>query len=88
MDTLVKINGVPAITLGLLIEKGYFKTKAEVIRAGILNLGEKYALNLKDPKEMELNLVALKIKAQEKEMKKSGKKYLTLEEVKKKYGLK
>jgi hypothetical protein len=88
MDTLVKLNGVPELTLNLLLEKGYFKTKAEAFRAGILILGEKYGFDASNPKEVELNLVALRIKQQEKENRKKGLKPLTLEEVKKKYRLK
>jgi len=88
MNTLVNIDGMPETILGALLVKGYFKTKAEVIRAGILALGEKYGFDASNPKELELNLVALKILKEEAKMKASGKKFETLEEVKKKYGFK
>ncbi len=88
MDTLVNINGVPETVLNLLMERGYFKTKAEVIRAGIIELGNKYGMDLKTPEDLEMMLVALRIKKEEKEMKKKGKKVLSLEQVKKKYNLK
>ena len=88
MNTLVEISGVPEMTLNILIEKGYFKTKAEALRAGILALGEKYGFDASNPKEVELNLVALKIKQQENNNQKKGIKPLTLEQVKKKYKLK
>jgi len=88
MNTLLKIEGLPEIVLNTLIEKKYYKTKTEAIRAGILALGEKYGFDASDPKEVELNLVALKIKQQEAKNKKLGKKPMTLAEVKKKYGLK
>jgi Arc/MetJ-type ribon-helix-helix transcriptional regulator len=79
---------MPEVILGALLTKGYFKTKAEVIRAGILALGEKYGFDASNPKELELNLVALKIKQMDEKMKKSKKKFETLAEVKKRYGFK
>jgi len=87
MDTLVNINGVPETVLNLLMERGYFKTKAEVIRAGIIELGNKYGMDLKTPEDLEMMLVALRIKKEENEMKKKGKKVLSLTQVKKKYKL-
>lgn len=88
MDTLVNINGVPETVLNLLMERGYFKTKAEVIRAGIMELGNKYGMDLKTPEDLEMMLVALKLKKEENKLKKKGKKVQTLEQVKKKYNLK
>jgi Arc/MetJ-type ribon-helix-helix transcriptional regulator len=89
MNTLVNIDGMPEVILGALLTKGYFKTKSEVVRAGILALGEKYGFDASNPKELELNLVALKIKQMDEEAKKKGHtKYMTNEEVKKKYGFK
>ena len=85
MDTLVKMDGVPEDVLEILLERGYFKTKAEVIRAGVLGLGEKYGV-FRTPEELERNLVALKIKKEEAEIKAKKKKYLSEAEVKKKYG--
>lgn len=87
METLVKMSGVPEDILNLLVAKGYFKTKTEAFRAGILELGKEFNL-LKDSKELELELVALKMVKEEAEMKTSGKKYQSLDEVKKKYGFK
>jgi Arc/MetJ-type ribon-helix-helix transcriptional regulator len=79
---------VPETVLKALIAKGYFRTKAEAVRAGILALGEKYGFDTNNPKELELNLVALKIKQQEEENKRLGRRPYTEAEVKKKYGLK
>ncbi len=87
MDTLVKMQGMPEIVLTTLLKKGYYKTKTEAIRAGVLSLGEKYKV-LEELHEQELNLVALKIKHEEQKMKQKNKKLLSEEEVKKKYGLK
>ncbi|MEK6973365.1 MAG: hypothetical protein AABW72_04980 [archaeon] len=81
------MEGVPEDVLSILIAKGYFKTKTEAIRAGILELGKEYHI-LDDLSASELDLVARKILKQDKQMKKKNQKYLTEEEVKKKYGFK
>ncbi|MDO8537570.1 MAG: hypothetical protein Q7S21_01675 [archaeon] len=87
METLVKLDGVPEDVLNVLIGRGYFKTKAEAIRAGLLKLGNEYKL-LESPEELELQLVALRIKEKENEMEAKNQKFVTEEEVKKKYGFK
>ena len=87
METLIKMEGIPENVLNLLIDKGYFKTKTETIRAGILALGEKYGI-LSNPEELELGLVALRIKKEEAHLKAKGRKFLTESEVKKKYRFK
>ncbi len=87
METLVKMSGVPEDVLNILIGNGYFKTKSEAIRAGILQLGKEYDV-LKNPSEMEKELIALKIIKEEKELKKKKLKNLSEEEVKEKYGFK
>ncbi|MDP2666493.1 MAG: hypothetical protein Q8P05_03265 [Candidatus Diapherotrites archaeon] len=87
METLVKMSGVPEDILTLLIAKGYFKTKTEALRAGVLELGKEYHL-LDDPKELELELVAFKMKLEDEEMKNKGMQFETEENVKKKYGFK
>ena len=43
-DVYVRLGGMPEEILNKLIKKGYFKTKTEAIRAGILELGKEYAL--------------------------------------------
>jgi len=87
LESVIKLSGVPEDVLELLISKGYFKTKTEAIRAGVLSLGKEYKV-LKSPEELELDLVALKIAKEEAEMKASGRKYISEGEVKKKYGFK
>jgi len=83
LETLVRMNGVPEDILELLISQGYYKTKTEAFRAGILKLGEEYNL-LKSLKELELELVALKIKEQSLK----NKKKVSEKEVQEKYGFK
>jgi len=42
METVVRLSGIVEEVLGELVEGGYFKTKAEAIRAGVLGLGKEY----------------------------------------------
>lgn len=87
METLVKMQGVPEEVLQVLIRRGYFKTKTEAIRAGVLTLGEKYGISM-SPEELEHSLVALKIKQEKADLEANGKTLLSEKEVKKKYGFK
>jgi Arc/MetJ-type ribon-helix-helix transcriptional regulator len=41
---LVRLSGTSAEILKELVERGYFNTKSEALRAGILRLGEAYGL--------------------------------------------
>lgn len=41
---LVRLSGVVAEVLNELVRRGYFATKSEAIRAGILRLGESFGL--------------------------------------------
>ena len=40
----VKVRGATAKILEELVEKGYYSTKAEALRAGILHLAEEYGM--------------------------------------------
>lgn len=84
MQTLVKLEGVPKELLEVLVKRGYFKTRTEAIRAGILSLGKEYSL-IKSPKDLENELVALKLKEEEEEMRKKGEKYIGEKEALAKY---
>ncbi|MFH1588273.1 MAG: hypothetical protein ABIA76_02980 [Candidatus Diapherotrites archaeon] len=86
-ETLVRFDGVQELIIDKLTGLGIYKTKSEVIRAGILELGKEYNV-LKSTDAMEKELVALKLVKEEKEMKEKGLKYLSEKEVKKKYGFK
>jgi len=87
METLIKMEGMPEKVLIALLHKGYFKTKTEAMRAGILALGEKHKV-LEEIREQELETVAQKLLKEEKNMRKKGLKFITNDEVKKKYGFK
>jgi Arc/MetJ-type ribon-helix-helix transcriptional regulator len=41
---LVKLTGVPASVLSKLVEKGYYSTKSEALRAGVVRLGEEFGI--------------------------------------------
>jgi len=43
-EVLLRLHGVTEKILELLIRKGYYKTRSEAIRAGILELGKEYAI--------------------------------------------
>ncbi len=42
MDTVVRLDGAVEQALENLLEAGYFKTRAEAIRAGILSVAKEY----------------------------------------------
>jgi len=42
METMVRFSGIVEEILAELVEAGYFKTRAEALRAGILELGKEY----------------------------------------------
>lgn len=41
---LVKLKGVPASLLTKLVERGYYSTKSEALRAGVVKLGQEFGL--------------------------------------------
>lgn len=41
---LVRLSGVTADVLNELVKRGYFATKSEAVRVGILRLGENFGL--------------------------------------------
>ena len=44
MNVLVRLDGAVAEILKELVETGFFKTKSDAIRAGVLELGKEYHL--------------------------------------------
>ncbi|MDE1850786.1 MAG: hypothetical protein KGH54_03270 [Candidatus Micrarchaeota archaeon] len=84
METLVRLEGAVAVILEELVKRGFYKTKSDAIRAGILELGKEYI-----PKsELERKLVAAKIRQIEKEIKSGKRRLVPLSEVAKKAGVK
>lgn len=86
-ETLVRLEGAQEVILDRLTELGFFKTKSEVIRAGILELGKEYHV-FKDAKEIEDVLAAKKMEKISSEIKSGKRKVLSEAQVRKKYGLK
>ncbi len=84
MQTLVRLDGAVEQVLERLVGMGYFKTRSEAIRAGILELGKEYGA-VKRPQEIEDELVIAKVMQMDAEIKSGKKKLLTLEDVRKKY---
>ncbi len=41
---LVKLRGVPASVLSKLVEGGYYSTKSEALRAGVVRLGQEFGI--------------------------------------------
>src|SRR3989344_1245319 len=72
--------GAVAATLEKLVELGYFKTKSEAIRAGVLELGKEYNL-LKTPQELEAELVIRKVEQIDREIDEGKRKTYPLDEV-------
>ena len=77
METVVRLEGIQEQILEKLVGDGYYKTKSEAIRAGLLGLGKEYKVIQKIEDELALKKML--------EMEKSKKKY-SLKEVAKKYG--
>ncbi len=44
MQSVVRFNGVVEQALNRMIKEGYYKTKAEALRAGILELADRYGM--------------------------------------------
>ncbi|MEW6329268.1 MAG: hypothetical protein AB1468_04070, partial [Candidatus Micrarchaeota archaeon] len=70
-DILVRLDGSVEETLKRLVETGFFKTKAEAVRAGILELGKEYMV-VKTREELMDELAVAKMQKMEDEIK-SGK---------------
>lgn len=84
METLVRLEGAVAVILEELVKKGFYKTKSDAIRAGILELGKEYI-----PKsELEARLVSAKINKIETQIKRGKVKLVPLRKMAKKVGMK
>ncbi len=83
MDVLVRFTDVPEDILEYLLDKGYYKTKTEAIRAAILNLGQEY--NIFNKEEF---LLKQKMESMDEVQKKIKQKDETLDHVMNKYGAK
>lgn len=84
MQTLVRLDGAVAQVLERLVGAGYFKTRSEAIRAGILELGKEYGA-LKTPQEIEDEMVVAKMQQMDEEIRTGKKKERSLEYMRKKF---
>lgn len=71
MEAVVRLDGAVADVLDRLVELGYFRTRSEAVRMGILELGKEFAV-LRNPQELEDMLVVKKLE-QEDALVKAGK---------------
>lgn len=75
-EVLVRLEKTQEMVVDKLTEAGVFKTRSEVIRAGILGLGKEYGI-IGSLKEIEKELVARKLKKEASDMKRKKKAYLS-----------
>ena len=54
-EFIVRLNGKPKEYVDKFIEQGYFNTKSEIVRLGIMELANKY--NIDEPSLEEVKLV-------------------------------
>lgn len=84
-ETLVRLGPAQELVVEKLTRGGLFKTRSEVIRAGILELGKEFKV-FKNFQQMEDELVVRKMMRIDNEIKQGKRKVWTEEQVKKKYG--
>ncbi|HII54359.1 hypothetical protein COT30_04940 [Candidatus Micrarchaeota archaeon CG08_land_8_20_14_0_20_49_17] len=85
-DVLVHLDGSVEETLKRLVDAGFFKTKAEAVRAGILELGKEYHV-VKSREELMDEFAFEKMQKIDAEIKAGKRKVYTEAEVRQKYGL-
>ncbi len=86
METVVRFEGVPEYILDSLVSMGYFRTKTEALRAGVLELGKEYGI-LDNPKAIEDELAARKAAETSALVKSGAIKTVPFEDVLKKAGI-
>jgi len=86
-DILVRLEGAQEVIVDRLTKTGVYKNKSEVIRAGVLELGEKYKV-IKNLQDLEDELAVKKMEKIWKDVKQGKRKILSEQDVKKKYGFK
>ena len=79
--TTMDMKGITEIIAEKAVEVGLARSKTDALRLGILALNKEYHL----VKDIEMELVALKIKQEQAEMKRKGLKYIPEKEALLKY---
>ncbi len=83
-SVLVNLDGSVEEVLRRLVDAGFFKTKVEAIRAGILQLGREYHV-VKSKGELMDELAIAKMSAIQEEIQSGKRKVFSLAEVRRKY---
>lgn len=86
MEAVVRLDGAVGMILDKLVGLGYFRTRSEAIRAGVLELGKEYEV-LHNAKELEAELVVGKTEAIDKEVREGKRRVYALDDVLKEAGL-
>ncbi|MFA5745865.1 MAG: hypothetical protein WCX73_00785 [Candidatus Pacearchaeota archaeon] len=84
IEFTIRLKGKQAKYLSDFVEQGYYTTKSEVVRAGILELAQKHKMEEKPSKE-EVILVNKAIAREMEKLKKGKTKLYTFEEVLKRH---
>jgi hypothetical protein len=81
MRTTVAIRGTAELVLDKAVRLGLARSKTDALRMGIFSLNREYNL----VKDIEMEMVAGKLSAEEKEMQVKGQRYLSKEKALAKY---
>lgn len=84
MEAVVRLDGAVAIALEKLVDFGYFRTKSEALRAGLLRLANDYDL-LSDRHELEDELAIKKMQRIDSDIRSGKIKLMSKEQALKKY---
>lgn len=82
-DFLVRLKGKPKEYMDRLIQEGYFKTKSEIVRLGVLEVSMKYLYN--DISKEELDLVGSAVERELSDIKKNKQNLYSKKDFRKKY---
>lgn len=80
METVVKLGGVTELVLEKLVSMGYFQTRTEALRAGVLELGKEYHV-IENPQQLEDELVVRKMQRVSEEIDSGKRKTYALDDV-------
>ena len=86
LEAVVRLDGAVGLILNKLVDLGYFKTRSEAIRAGVLGLGKEFSV-LHDARDLEAELVIAKTEAIDKQVREGKRKAYPLDDVLKEAGL-
>ena len=76
LEAVVRLDGAVADVLERLVGLGYFRTRSEAIRVGVLELGKEFNV-LRDPQELEDMMAAAKMEKIDAEVKSGKRKVLS-----------